>query len=73
VGVLPFENRVVDCLLSGQDPAAYDTGVHWRQPVIDWTRAQATSPEHPIDALVDPLPRAHEDARWRAAGGRVGP
>jgi 5'-nucleotidase/UDP-sugar diphosphatase len=124
VGVLPFENRIMDCVISGaqvvenleirhaavagftytyheedgetviesvtladgspldmdatyhvlindfmylggdgylfyqQDPNAYDTGIQWRQPVIDWTKAQNTSAENPIDPLIDDQPRA---------------
>jgi len=55
-----------------QDPAPFDTGVHWRQPVIDWTQAQGSDPAHPIDSLVDPWPRAIPvpDAP-RHPGGRV--
>jgi uncharacterized repeat protein (TIGR01451 family) len=43
-----------------QDPDAYDTGIQWRQPVIDWTRAQNTSATSPIDPLLDDQPRAVE-------------
>jgi 5'-nucleotidase/UDP-sugar diphosphatase len=43
-----------------QDPNAYDTSIQWRQPVIDWTRAQNTSATNPIDPLIDDQPRAEE-------------
>ena len=45
-------------LFEQQDPNAYDTGIQWRQPVIDWTKAQNTSTENPIDPLIDDQPRA---------------
>jgi uncharacterized repeat protein (TIGR01451 family) len=45
-------------LFGSQDPNAYDTGIQWRQPVIDWTRAQNTSATSPIDPLIDDEPRA---------------
>ena len=45
-------------LFGQQDPYAYDTGIQWRQPVIDWTKAQNTSPDYPIDPLIDERPRA---------------
>ena len=47
-------------LFGEQDPNAYDTSIQWRQPVIDWTKAQNTSPANPIDALIDDQPRAEE-------------
>lgn len=31
------------------DPDAYDTGIDWRQPLIDWLIALNTSPENPLD------------------------
>ncbi|MBC8448177.1 MAG: 5'-nucleotidase C-terminal domain-containing protein [Chloroflexi bacterium] len=126
VGVLPFENRIVDCAITGaqlvenleccggavagfsytytyadgqqivdsvtlsdgspldmnatyhvlvndfmyaggdgylfgvQDPFAYDTGIQWRQPTIDWTEAQGTTVDNPIEPLIDEQPRATE-------------
>ena len=47
-------------LFGDQDPNAYDTSIQWRQPVIDWTKAQNTSAENPIDPLIDDQPRAIE-------------
>jgi len=47
-------------LFGEQDPLAYDTGIQWRQPVIDYTRAQATSMQNPIDVLIDDEARATE-------------
>ncbi len=47
-------------LFETQDPEAYDTGIQWRQPVIDWTKAQNTSVDSPIDPLIDDQPRATE-------------
>lgn len=39
-------------ILATSDPDAYDTGIDWRQPVIDWILAQESSAEHPIDAAI---------------------
>ena len=36
-------------LLAEYDPAGYDTGIHWRQPVIDWIIAQESSPTQPLE------------------------
>lgn len=36
-------------LLAGYAPAAYNTGIDWRQPVIDWIAAQASDPTRPLD------------------------
>ncbi|HHS97782.1 MAG TPA: bifunctional metallophosphatase/5'-nucleotidase [Chloroflexi bacterium] len=46
-----------DYLFSQQDPDAYDTGIHWREPVIEWIRAQGTGPDKPLEDLVDDQPR----------------
>lgn len=44
-------------MLASFDPDAYNTGIDWRQPVIDWISDQKSSPESPLDpalhALVD--------------------
>jgi len=45
-------------LFSQQDPDAYDTGIHWREPVIQWIRAQGTGPDRPLEDLLDSKPRA---------------
>ncbi|RME81003.1 MAG: hypothetical protein D6775_14775 [Caldilineae bacterium] len=39
-------------LLAEFDPDAYDTGIDWRQPVIDWIIAQGSSRERPLDAAI---------------------
>jgi 5'-nucleotidase/UDP-sugar diphosphatase len=44
-------------LFAAQDPDAYDTGIHWREPVIEWILAQQTSPEHPLEAVLDDTQR----------------
>jgi len=49
-----------DFLFGDQDPDAYDTGIQWRQPVIDWTIAQNTTEANPIDPLIDDKPRIIE-------------
>ncbi len=36
-----------------QDPDAYDTGIHWRQPVVEWIIAQQTSPQQPLETFLD--------------------
>jgi 2',3'-cyclic-nucleotide 2'-phosphodiesterase (5'-nucleotidase family) len=46
-----------DFRLQSYDPAAYNTAIDWRQPVIDWISALDTSPENPLDAYLDPTPR----------------
>ncbi|HID89509.1 MAG TPA: hypothetical protein EYP52_07355 [Anaerolineae bacterium] len=46
-----------DYLFSHQDPEAYDTGIHWREPVIEWIRAQGTGPDRPLESLIDGRPR----------------
>ena len=44
-------------LFSTQDPDAYDTGIQWREPVIEWILAQQTSPERPLETLLDDTQR----------------
>ena len=44
-------------LFSTQDPDAYDTGIQWREPVIEWIIAQQTSPERPLERLLDDTKR----------------
>ena len=36
----------------GLDPEPYETSIHWRQPVIDWIRAQHSSAESPLEAAL---------------------
>jgi 2',3'-cyclic-nucleotide 2'-phosphodiesterase (5'-nucleotidase family) len=42
-------------MLMEYDPEAYQTGIDWRQPVIDWILAQESSPEAPLDAAIAAL------------------
>jgi 5'-nucleotidase/UDP-sugar diphosphatase len=39
-------------MLAEADPEAYQTGIDWRQPVIDWILAQQSSPEAPLDGAI---------------------
>ena len=39
-------------LFSHYDPDAYNTGIDWRQPVIDWILDQDTSPNQPLDEAI---------------------
>ncbi len=40
-------------LFATHDPDGYDTGIHWREPVIELILAQQTSPERPLETLLD--------------------
>lgn len=40
-------------LFDTQDPDGYDTGVNWRQPIIDYTLVFRTTPENPLDDYFD--------------------
>ena len=42
-------------MLAEADPDAYQTGIDWRQPVIDWILAQESSPEVPLDEAIAAL------------------
>ncbi|KAA3663517.1 MAG: bifunctional metallophosphatase/5'-nucleotidase [Chloroflexi bacterium] len=44
-------------ILAQSDPTAYDTGIDWRQPVIDWILAQDSSTDYPIDEAINALGR----------------
>jgi 2',3'-cyclic-nucleotide 2'-phosphodiesterase (5'-nucleotidase family) len=35
------------------DREPYETSIHWRQPAIDWIKAQRTSRERPLEQLLD--------------------
>ena len=39
-------------LFARYDPNAYDTGIDWRQPVIDWILDQDSSPAQPLDEAI---------------------
>lgn len=47
-------------LLAEIDPQAYNTAIDWRQPVIDWVLAQASSPDQPVDAAITALGNVHK-------------
>lgn len=38
--------------LQEYDPDAYDTGIDWRQPLIDWLVSLDTSPDNPLDSYL---------------------
>jgi len=42
-------------LIETFDPEAYNTGIDWRQPVIDWIRAQKSTSQNPLDAALRAL------------------
>ncbi|MDF1514707.1 MAG: bifunctional UDP-sugar hydrolase/5'-nucleotidase [Anaerolineae bacterium] len=42
---------------SDYDPDAYETGIDWRQPVIDWIIEQKSSIEQPLENFIDSVPR----------------
>lgn len=41
--------------LAKYDPDAYFTAIDWRQPVIDWIKAQETNESTPLDPLIQDL------------------
>jgi 5'-nucleotidase/UDP-sugar diphosphatase len=49
-----------DYLFATHDPDGYDTGISWREPVIEWILAQQTSPERPLETVLDDTQRG----RW---------
>jgi 5'-nucleotidase/UDP-sugar diphosphatase len=49
-----------DYLFAVHNPDAYETGIPWREPVIEWLLAERTSPEHPLETLLDDTARG----RW---------
>ena len=42
-------------ILAEADPNAYDTGIDWRQPVIDWLVNQGSTVDNPIDDAIETL------------------
>ena len=44
-------------MLAQFDPQSYNTAIDWRQPVIDWILAQASSPAAPLDEAFAGLAR----------------
>ncbi len=41
--------------LARLDPAGYNTGIDWRQPVIDWILAQESTADRPLEPALDAL------------------
>jgi 5'-nucleotidase/UDP-sugar diphosphatase len=39
-------------LLAEADPAAYQTGIDWRQPVLEWILAQSSTPANSLDVAI---------------------
>ncbi len=39
------------------DNDPYDTGIHYRQPLIDWLQSMGSNSKHPINAYLDTLSR----------------
>ena len=37
------------------DPEGYDTSIPYRQPLIDWIKAQLSDADHPLDAAIEAL------------------
>ena len=56
-------------LFPKQNPGGHSTGVHDRDPVIQWILAQRTSRERPLETLVDKTPRG--PARFPIKSGRT--
>lgn len=48
-------------LFSDQNPNGYDTGIQYRDPVIKWIVSRHTSPERPLEGLLDSARRGAED------------
>jgi 2',3'-cyclic-nucleotide 2'-phosphodiesterase (5'-nucleotidase family) len=47
-----------DYLFGQQDPNGVDTGIHWRQPVIDYMITLNTSSDDPLEGYLDEEPRS---------------
>jgi len=50
--------------LSVYDGDPYDTGVHYRQPLIDWIKSLNTSTSNPLNDYLDSIPR-HKNEKSR--------
>ena len=48
-------------LFSKQNPNGYDIGVQYRDPAIRWILSRKTSPERPLETLLDGTPRGPRD------------
>lgn len=44
-------------LFGAQDPNGVDMGVSYRDPIVEWTKAQGTTAQDPLEAHVDGAPR----------------
>jgi 2',3'-cyclic-nucleotide 2'-phosphodiesterase (5'-nucleotidase family) len=42
-------------MLAAYDPEAYNTGVDWRQPLVDWVLAQESDESRPLDGPIAEL------------------
>ena len=42
-------------LLAQYDPKGYNTAIDWRQPIIDWVKAQHSDKDHPLDDAIAAL------------------
>jgi 5'-nucleotidase/UDP-sugar diphosphatase len=40
-------------LFQAQNPKGYNLGIQMQEPVIKWIKSQKTSPEHPLETLLD--------------------
>jgi 2',3'-cyclic-nucleotide 2'-phosphodiesterase (5'-nucleotidase family) len=49
-------------LFSEQNPEGYNTGIQWRQPVIDYTESLASGEENPLETMLDAEPRSAFEA-----------
>jgi 2',3'-cyclic-nucleotide 2'-phosphodiesterase (5'-nucleotidase family) len=50
--------------LSVYDDDPYDTGVHYRQPLIDWIKSLNTSSSNPLNNYLDSTPRHKNKKSW---------
>jgi 2',3'-cyclic-nucleotide 2'-phosphodiesterase (5'-nucleotidase family) len=48
-------------LFSDQNPNGYDTGIHWRDPIINWILSRQTSRERPLEMFLDSTRRGPDD------------
>jgi len=46
-----------DYLFQTHNPDGYQTGIHWRDPAIEWIIAQETTPDRPLETLLDDTKR----------------
>lgn len=48
-------------LFSNQNPNGYDTGIHWRDPIINWILSRQTSRERPLEMFLDSTRRGPDN------------